>query len=451
MTTNTLNSFSSNKTEVFCCRGGARREKQRFRRQERFKSNRQTAEGRRGREGCVVFAQSMKPSGRRAAAGGAEEIIAHRRFSLAGNQQRRVNYSANNKDNNTNSTINNNNNNNNNNNSDASSPQAKQMENTESATSSNNKVKIVNGDKAKGELELPRQSDYDNKNNAKNRTRTNGAPMTKLLRTPMAGGVVTAGSRDKELPPLSIAARNLMEQADYADLSTTMNALHHRRAGYPFCSTVDFATDSTGHPIFCLSPLAIHTRNIAGDPKCSLTVKMNGWGGLANARVTLFGDVYKLPKGEYSAAANEIFKNKYSTRKESTELEDLWGDYSFFRMNRLIDAYFVGGFGSLNWINMEEYKSVAPDAIVTPSHDRNVLDTLAQLNTRYSAELMQLVENGCDDLWIISIDKFGMEVRVRVGGSSYITRVKFPEAVTTYEEACRACEEIIKLKLYLDS
>ena len=59
--------------------------------------------------------------------------------------------------------------------------------------------------------------------------------MTKLLRTPMAGGVVTAGSRDKELPPLSIAARNLMEQADYADLSTTMNALHHRRAGYPFC------------------------------------------------------------------------------------------------------------------------------------------------------------------------------------------------------------------------
>ena len=74
--------------------------------------------------------------------------------------------------------------------------------------------------------------------------------MTKLLRTPMAGGVVTAGSRDKELPPLSIAARNLMEQADYADLSTTMNALHHRRAGYPFCSTVDFATDSTGHPIF---------------------------------------------------------------------------------------------------------------------------------------------------------------------------------------------------------
>jgi putative heme iron utilization protein len=316
--------------------------------------------------------------------------------------------------------------------------QAKQAATTMTTTmSENNKV----------ELELPRQSDYDSKNSSKNR-----APTTKLLRTPMAGGVVTAGSRDKELPPLAIAARNLMEQADYADLSTTMNALHHRRAGYPFSSTVDFATDSTGHPIFCLSPLAIHTRNIASDPKCSLTVKMNGWGGLANARVTLFGDVYKLSKGEYSAAANEIFKNKYSTRKESTELEDLWGDYSFFRMNRLIDAYFVGGFGSLNWINLDEYKKAAPDEIVTPSHNRNVLDTLSQLNARYSEEFMKLIENGCDDLWIISIDKFGMEVRVRVsGGSSYITRVKFPDAVTSYQEACDACEKIIQKSKFLDS
>ena len=121
--------------------------------------------------------------------------------------------------------------------------------------------------------------------------------MTKLLRTPMAGGVVTAGSRDKELPPLSIAARNLMEQADYADLSTTMNALHHRRAGYPFCSTVDFATDSTGHPIFCLSPLAIHTRNIAGD-QMFFDGKNERLGWFSERRVTLFGDVTNY-KGEY--------------------------------------------------------------------------------------------------------------------------------------------------------
>ncbi len=29
--------------------------------------------------------------------------------------------------------------------------------------------------------------------------------------------------------------------------------------------------------------------------RCSLVVQMPGWTGLANARVTIFGDVYQLP------------------------------------------------------------------------------------------------------------------------------------------------------------
>ena len=59
---------------------------------------------------------------------------------------------------------------------------------------------------------------------------------------------------------------------------------------------MDFAADGAGCPIFALSPLAIQTRNIVEDPRCSLVMQMPGWGGLANARVTMFGDVYKLPK-----------------------------------------------------------------------------------------------------------------------------------------------------------
>ncbi len=70
---------------------------------------------------------------------------------------------------------------------------------------------------------------------------------------------------------------------------------HPRRSGYPFGTLVDFASDGAGMPIFCLSPLAIHARNLIEDPRCSLVVQMPGWTGLANARVTIFGDVYQLP------------------------------------------------------------------------------------------------------------------------------------------------------------
>ena len=100
-----------------------------------------------------------------------------------------------------------------------------------------------------------------------------------------------------------------VEQAQFAHLCTVMSNMHHRRAGYPFGTLVDFAVDEAGYPIFCLSPLAIHTRNIMEDPRCSLVVQMPGWTGLANARVTIFGDVYQLPQ-HLQETAREIFLQK---------------------------------------------------------------------------------------------------------------------------------------------
>ena len=41
------------------------------------------------------------------------------------------------------------------------------------------------------------------------------------------------------------------------------------------------------------------------DPRCSLVVQMPGWTGMANARVTIFGDVYQLPP-EMHEAAREV-------------------------------------------------------------------------------------------------------------------------------------------------
>ncbi len=57
-----------------------------------------------------------------------------------------------------------------------------------------------------------------------------------------------------------MAVRNLLENARYGHLCTMMSGMHHRRAGYPFGTLVDFAVDGAGKPFFCLSPLAIHSR-----------------------------------------------------------------------------------------------------------------------------------------------------------------------------------------------
>lgn len=96
-----------------------------------------------------------------------------------------------------------------------------------------------------------------------------------------------------------------VEQAQIAHLCTIMSNMHHRRAGYPFGTVVDFASDGAGFPVFALSGLAIHMRNLVEDPRCCLVVQMPGWTGLANARVTIFGDVYQLPP-EMQRIAQEV-------------------------------------------------------------------------------------------------------------------------------------------------
>lgn len=74
---------------------------------------------------------------------------------------------------------------------------------------------------------------------------TSSASRAGLFRTPISGGVHSATSAH-DLPPPALAVRNLMEQARFAHLSTTMSKMHHRRAGYPFGSLVDFAPDPMG-------------------------------------------------------------------------------------------------------------------------------------------------------------------------------------------------------------
>ncbi|KAK4772528.1 hypothetical protein SAY86_014303 [Trapa natans] len=258
-----------------------------------------------------------------------------------------------------------------------------------------------------------------------------------LFRTPISGGVQSATSAHG-LPPPALAVRNLMEQARFAHLCTVMSRMHHRREGYPFGSLVDFAPDSTGHPIFSFSPLAIHTRNLLADPRCSLVVQIPGWSGLSNARVTIFGDVYPLPENQQEWAHKQyIAKHQQGSSQQ-------WGNFYYFRMQNISDIYFIGGFGTVAWVDVGEYEALKPDKIAVNGGEQN----LKELNSIFSKPLKKLlsVESEVDDAALISIDSKGTDVRVRQGAQFNIQRVSFDEgsAVETLEEAKAALWKLIR-------
>jgi len=256
---------------------------------------------------------------------------------------------------------------------------------------------------------------------------------TGLHRAPLSGGVKTATSRF-DLPSPPVAVRNLVEHARFGHLCTMMSGMHHRRAGYPFGTLIDFAADGAGYPIFCLSPLAIHSRNLLEEPRASLVVQMPGWTGLANARVTIFGDVYQLPP-EMQTSARDIFFAKHANERKERWVS---GNFVYFRMNKIVDIYFVGGFGTVQWIDPGEYINSKPDDVVLQTPTR----TLQTLNELFSRDLVKLISPSLpqpvDELIFISIDASGADVRVRMGSEFSVERLGFSSKVHNVEEAIEA-------------
>ncbi|KAG9154492.1 hypothetical protein Leryth_024650 [Lithospermum erythrorhizon] len=228
-----------------------------------------------------------------------------------------------------------------------------------------------------------------------------------------------------------------MEQARFAHLCTVMSRMHHRREGYPFGSLVDFAPDSAGHPIFSFSPLAIHTRNLLADPRCTLVVQIPGWSGLSNARVTIFGDVFPLPADEQEWAHQHYIAKHHQGPSQQ------WGNFYYFRMQNISDIYFIGGFGTVAWVDVKEYEDIQPDKIAVDGGEQY----LKELNVTFSKLLKELLslESEVDDVALISIDSRGFDIRVRQGAQFNVQRISFEDghSIETLEEAKAALRKMI--------
>ena len=58
----------------------------------------------------------------------------------------------------------------------------------------------------------------------------------------------------------------------------------------------------------------------------------------------------------------QIFLAKHSTEQQASWVS---GNSAFFRMHRVCDIYFVGGFGTVSWVDAAEYAAARPDAVAT--------------------------------------------------------------------------------------
>jgi len=124
-------------------------------------------------------------------------------------------------------------------------------------------------------------------------------------------------------------------------------------------------------------------------------------------------------------------------------------------MAHITDIYFVGGFGTVQWVEVGEYRQSAPDAIVTRTGSDSPEATLLSLNAAFADALPRLLRAGgagqakskaaIDEAQLVSVDRTGVDVRVRCGGALAVERLRFPQPVDTPRQAHDAVAALLRL------
>jgi putative heme iron utilization protein len=132
-------------------------------------------------------------------------------------------------------------------------------------------------------------------------------------------------------------ARSLLRRSRQGALATLMPG-----SGDPYCSLVNLASHPDGSPVLLISRLAVHTRNILGDPRVSLMLDERAEGDpLEGSRIMLAGRAE-----EAAGDAVALLRRRYLNAHPSAEAFVDFGDFSFFRI-RPSGCHLVAGFGRI--------------------------------------------------------------------------------------------------------
>ena len=258
--------------------------------------------------------------------------------------------------------------------------------------------------------------------------------MSSFIRKHAAPGTVSDVPAVPE-PSFAERARTLLYLGRVGSLST----LSRKQPGFPFGSVMPYALNGHGSPIFLISTMAMHTQNLQADPRSSLLVTPPEAGGdpLGASRVTLLGNVLRVPESEVAEARN-LYLERYASSKYWVDFED----FSFYRMD-VMDLYFVGGFGIMGWVPAAEYARATPDPLADVA-----AGIIRHMNADHGDALILLARllGGIEsqEAAMTAVDRLGFHVRVKTKEGMRGARIAFSREVKSPEEARAVLVEMVQ-------
>jgi len=232
-------------------------------------------------------------------------------------------------------------------------------------------------------------------------------------------------------PSAAEEARTLVASTNTATLATLT------ATGDPWASFVTYGL-LDGAPVLCVSNLAEHGRNLAADPRASLSVVVpsedpdpQAW-----ARVTLAG-VAERPTGDEAAAARRAHLAAVAAAERYIDFSDftLW----VLRVHRV---RWYGGYGRMDHATGEAYAAARPD----PVRPRAAA-AIAHLNTDHADSLCAIARTlgghpEATAATCTGVDRYGLDLSVLTPGGNTHARVGFAAPVDSADDLRSATVEL---------
>lgn len=131
------------------------------------------------------------------------------------------------------------------------------------------------------------------------------------------------------------AAREMVRAALKGSLASVL-----KPTGHPYASLLLTATEPDGTPLFLISKLALHTKNLSVDARASLLIDGTGTDAdpMAGARITLIG--------EARPTTSESAGRRFLARHPAAAGYADFPDFAFYALD-VASAHFIGGFGRI--------------------------------------------------------------------------------------------------------
>ena len=210
--------------------------------------------------------------------------------------------------------------------------------------------------------------------------------------------------------------------------------------GDPWASYVTYGL-LDGAPVLCVSQMAEHGRNLAGDPRASIAIVAPATDSdpLAGARITLAG-VVEHPTGDELAAARAAHIAAVPAAKYYVDYSDfaLW----VLRVQRV---RWVGGYGRMDSATAEAYAAAAPDAV--QPHSAGAITHLNADHAESLALMARALGGFPDTLSAVctGADRYGLDLKVTTERGIAYTRVGYAEPIDSIDELRAATVELVRL------